>query len=114
VSGIPLKTARNLLKDKKLHIEAKKPFFLIEESLSGLKPPDHRVEPEFISTPQGQKPTDASSCLSLRRGRDDVRTLEHRKKTLVKSIYTFFKRYRGTPSSIFPGWSSHEHIISRG
>jgi hypothetical protein len=101
-----------ILKDKKLCIEAKKPFFLIEESLSGLKSPDHRVEPEFILTPQGQKPTDASSCLSLRGGRDDVRTLEHRNKKLVKSIYTFYKGYRGTPSSIFPGWSHDEHSIS--
>jgi DNA invertase Pin-like site-specific DNA recombinase len=103
-----------ILKDKKLCIEAKRPFLILEESLSGSQSQNERIEPGNITMPQGRNQADASMCLSLRRRRDVNRTLEHKNKKLVKSVYAFYKRYRGTPSSIFPGWSHNEHIISRG
>jgi site-specific DNA recombinase len=101
------------LKDKKLCIEAKKPFFIIEESLSAPEFPVEPIEPENVEQAQGRKQADGSLCLTLRGGRYDVRTLEHRNKKLVKSIYTFYKRFKGTPTEIFPGWLGREHSVKK-
>jgi hypothetical protein len=100
-----------ILKDKKLWIQAKKPFFILEESLSGSKVNNDRLEPETIPMPQGPIQAGASLCLSLRGRRDANRTLEHRNKTLVKSIYTFYRRFAGSPTEIFPGWVGRERSV---
>jgi site-specific DNA recombinase len=48
------------LKDKKLCIEAKEPFFILEKSMSDEKPENGPIEPENTSLPQRQKETGAS------------------------------------------------------
>jgi len=102
-----------MLKNKLLNIEAKKPFLILEESLSDEQREDEPIEPE---TPKhSQRPNKAHAIHNprLRRGRDDVRTYSLKHKRLIKSVYTFFRRYRGSPCNIFPGWEQDENIIKK-
>jgi len=50
------------LKDKNLFIEAKKPFFILEKSLSPYEHENVLIEPENMSLPQRQKEAFASFC----------------------------------------------------
>ncbi len=100
-----------ILKDKNLSIEPRIPFFILENSLSADETEPGAIEPENTGLSPRQKDANSPSCPSLRGRRDDVRTLEHINKKLVKSIYTFYKRFTGTPSEIFPDWYGRDPSI---
>jgi DNA invertase Pin-like site-specific DNA recombinase len=100
-----------ILKDKKLWFEARKPFFSLEHSLSADEPGIDAIEPEINGLSQGHKGTTVPSSPTWGAMRDDVRTLEHRNRELVKSIYTFYQGFTGAPSEIFPSWLLHEHSV---
>jgi site-specific DNA recombinase len=96
------------LKGKKLNIEAKKPFLLLENSLSGSEPKKEQIEPENHGLPQRQKVETKSNILGRLGDLDEVRT---RNQDLVKSIYAFYQGFTGTPYEIFPGWLSREQSV---
>lgn len=81
-----------LLKDKKLSIEARKPFNFFDDSfprdIIGIRP----IEPENNGSSQRQKEAIASPCPSLLGDADDVRTLPSKYRRLVRSVYQFFER----------------------
>jgi site-specific DNA recombinase len=100
-----------ILKDKKLSIEAKKPFFILGNSRSGYKYENIEIEPENIGLLQRQKEANASLSPTLGAIRHDVRTLTHKNEKSVKAIYHFFQSFTGSPSDIFTGWSADEESI---
>lgn len=51
-----------MLKDKKLCIEARKPFFILEKSLSADERENEPIEPEYTSLPERQKEPCGSRC----------------------------------------------------
>ena len=63
-----------ILKDKKLLIEAKKPFFILENTLSPENPKMQSIEPEITETVQGQKIPSLFLRPCLLGDLDDVRT----------------------------------------
>jgi hypothetical protein len=91
-----------ILKDKILSIEAKKPFFILENSLSGSESQIAEVELENIDT----APVSNGLTIPLSPGlcgkRDDVRTLYSRNQKVVMEIYRFFQTFKGLPCDIFP------------
>ena len=99
------------LKDKILTIEAKKPFLILETSLSVEKPENGSIEPKTTQVAQSLNGANTPHCLSLLGDLEDVRTLEHIYKPLVKSIYAFWQGYTGLPQEIFPLWSWHKDSI---
>ncbi len=80
-----------ILKDKRLIIEARKPFFILEQSMSCRNTGFQPIEPEIIGLAQGQNRAFASLCPSGLGGRNDVRTLRHRNEQLVQQIYRYFQ-----------------------
>ncbi len=50
------------LKDKKLNIEAREPFFILEKSMSDARPTTEPIEPENIGLSQGPNEASASVC----------------------------------------------------
>jgi DNA invertase Pin-like site-specific DNA recombinase len=89
------------LKDKKLLIEARKPFLILEKSHLPDEAQNEPIEPENVPQPQRQKEANASSCPRLLGDVDDVRTYERtlgrQYKTLVKEVYTFLERRFSCP-----------------
>jgi site-specific DNA recombinase len=79
------------LKDKKLCIEAKKPFFILETSMTAGRRSNGTIERENMPAPQGRKEANASPCPNLLGGLDDVRTNERKLKNLVRKVYHFFR-----------------------
>ena len=98
-----------ILKDKKLCIEAAKPFFLLEKSLSGAGDENTAIGPKLTGLPKGQKEAFVSFSPGLGAIRDDVRTLEHKNEFLVEEVYHFFQSFKNSPYDIFPGWSGRDH-----
>src|ERR1035437_8389427 len=84
--------------DKKLLIEARKPFFILGNTLSPEKPIISPIEPENIKAPQGRKTPSIFMCPQLRGERTDVRTLQHKSRKLAKSIYRFFESVCKSPN----------------
>jgi len=80
------------LRDKKLCIEAAKPFFLIEKSMTGPAGGNQPLEPENDLVPYSQREASASSCPSVLGGLDDVRTFTRKHRHLVRSVYQFFQK----------------------
>ena len=79
------------MKDKRINIEAKKPFLILENSLSGSELKNERIEPEKQGVAEGRNEETESRILGVLAGLEDKRTLEHRNKVLVKSIYAFYQ-----------------------
>lgn len=100
-----------ILKDKKLLIQARKPFHLLKKELSPETITPSSIEPKNIQHPQGRNIPGLLICPQGRGGRDDVRTLKHRYKKAVKAVYSFFQNFTGSPSDIFADWSSGEESI---
>ncbi len=105
------------LKDKKLCIEAKKPFLILEKSLSLDEPENEPIEPENTAVSQRQK--EANASLSPRRlgGRHEART-EHIYQKVVRKVYHFFRdevvsgRFNFSDWKTLYDWSSgksHDH-----
>jgi hypothetical protein len=99
------------LKDKKLSIEAKKPFFILENSMTGNKSENDGIEPENIGLAYRQKEANASSCPRVLEGLDDDRTLRNRNEHIVKDVYHFFQSFKGLPCEIFPDWLSRKDSV---
>lgn len=79
------------LKDKKLFIEAKKPFFLLENSLCGENAQNECFEPENVGLLQGRKWEEGHGCPRGLGGQQEVRTFRP-SEGLVESIYQYFKK----------------------
>jgi len=84
-----------ILKGKILRIEAKKPFFILEESLSHEKSENRTIEPDNIVVAQGRNRADDPDRPRGLGGLHDVRTLERslgrQYQKLVKEVYMFFE-----------------------
>ena len=85
------------LKDKKLCIEAKKPFFILENSLSSNEHEHSKIEPETIRLSQGQKKHNTSPCPRLLGDLEDVRTYGYKASRAAALIYAHFKKEFGMP-----------------
>jgi hypothetical protein len=81
-----------ILRDKKLCIEAKKPFLLLESCFPGHADKTQTFEPEKTIIPQGRKGASVPVRPNLCATGDEPRTLCHENELLVKSIYHFFQK----------------------
>jgi hypothetical protein len=98
-----------ILKNKKLIIEAREPFFILEKSKTVDNPKNNPFEPDNNGLFQGRNDRSRTLRPCLLGGLDDVRTLQHRNEYLVKSTYAFFQSFNKSPYDIFPGWSDRDH-----
>lgn len=80
------------LKDKKLWIEAREPFFILEKSMSGANPGNRPIEPETTESLQSQNEVENSLCPSVLGNLHNVRTLYHIYGHLVQEVYRYFQR----------------------
>lgn len=80
------------LKDKNLKIEAMKPFFLLEKSLSGDGGANMSIEPEKHGLVEPHNEGDATLILRVLGDVDDGRTLTRGQRHLVRSVYQFFEK----------------------
>ena len=85
------------LNDKKLCIEARKPFVLIKESMSHDEAKNEPLEPKNTELQYSQKGPFPVSRPRLLGDVDDVRTYSRNFRSLIKSVYTFFKRRSSCP-----------------
>jgi hypothetical protein len=79
------------LANKKLCIEAKKPFFILEKSISGIEHANQAIEPKNIYISPQQNDYKLSPGPNVLGGLDDVRNYGSVERFLVKSIYHFFR-----------------------
>ncbi len=86
-----------ILKDKKLIIEARKPFFILENTLLPGKPVASPIEPEKTKVTQGRKVPSGFVRPYLRGDRDDVRTYGVQAERAAALIYAHFKSEFGFP-----------------
>ena len=86
------------LKDKKLWIEAREPFFILEKSMSDEKPENEPVEPENTGVAYMQKKACASLRPNVLGDVDDVRTNLRKAQRAATLIYAHFKKEFGKPS----------------
>ncbi|MBI3418004.1 MAG: recombinase family protein [Verrucomicrobia bacterium] len=98
-----------ILKDKILSIEARKPFFILEKSLSPDEEENEAIEPEkHGSTRRQNEHGDAVSYTGLGDSYD-VRTFDHKYRKVVKSIYTFFRKECLSPCFKLSDWKALWH-----
>lgn len=81
-----------ILKDKKLCIEATKPFFILEKALSGNGGEKAAIEPEKIGLAERQKEANASLNLIGGAFRDDDRAYHQKELRAAALIYAHFKK----------------------
>ena len=93
-----------ILKDKRLLIEARKPFFMLGNLLSAEIPITQPIEPEKTYVRQEQFVPSIFVRPLLRGQRDDVRTLQHENEEVVKAIYHFFRSAVADPSFNLSDW----------
>ena len=92
------------LKDKKLRIEAMKPFLLLETSVFQRGGESDPFEPTSGGLEQDSNDQINSELPSVLGGLEDVRTLQHRNEYLVKAIYHFFRSVCLSPSFNLSDW----------
>ena len=80
-----------ILKDKKLSIEARKPFFILEKSTSANEHDNDPIELENIRNPQRRSKGNSSHRPSVLGDLHDVRTYERKRKLMVRRIYDFIR-----------------------
>jgi len=85
------------LKDKKLSIEAKKPFSFFDESTNGSNEEFTPIEPENNGLPQRRKEACVSFRPRLLGDSDDVRTYSRKLPQWARSVYQFFKKRSSCP-----------------
>ena len=83
------------LRDKRLIIEAKKPFFIIETSLADGTSETESIEPETTGTTQGQKASLGALCPRGLGDLNDVRTWQRKMQRIAALVYTHFRREFG-------------------
>jgi hypothetical protein len=81
-----------ILKDKKLLIEARKPFVILGNTLSPANPVIQPIEPEKTEVAQWQNVPSSVVSPYLRGQRDDVRTLMRKVQHAAALIYAHFKK----------------------
>jgi len=86
------------LKDKKLLIEARKPFVILGNTLSPAMPVISPIEPEKTEVAQWQNVPSSVVSPYLRGERDDVRTYLHKAERAAALIYAHFKKEFGLPN----------------
>ena len=86
-----------ILKDKRLIIEAKKPFFILENTLSPEMPVIWPIEPEITKVTQGRKIPTLFLRPFVGGERDDVRAYLHKAQRAAALIYAHFKKEFGVP-----------------
>jgi site-specific DNA recombinase len=86
-----------MLQDKTLIIEARKPFYLLETSLTHPVGQDEPIEPKNIPLAQGQNGVSATTCPTLCGDWDDVRIWKRKAKRAAVLIYTHFRNESGFP-----------------
>jgi len=87
-----------ILKDKKLLIEAKKPFFILGNTLSHEDPVISPIEPEKTKAVYGQIIPSLFLSPYVRGQGDDVRTCMRKAERAAALIYAHFKKEFGMPS----------------
>jgi hypothetical protein len=102
------------LKDQKLCIVAKKPFFILEQSLSTDGDENEPIEPKNVKETKRQKEATPPFRPTLLGGGHDVRTFPPNPQELVASIYHFFQRECGLDSFKLSDWKGllHEQSIT--
>lgn len=80
------------LKDKRLRIEAKEPFFLLEKSMSDAESENEPIEPEKNGLSQRRNGTIGLNLHAKLGGLDDVRTYGLKAERAAALIYAHFKR----------------------
>jgi DNA invertase Pin-like site-specific DNA recombinase len=93
-----------ILKDKKLLIEARKPFFILGNTLSPEKPVILPIEPEKTKAAYGQICPSLFLSPYVRGEGDDVRTLKHKSEEVAKQIYHFFRSVCKSPDFTLADW----------
>jgi len=93
-----------ILHDKKLLIEARKPFLIIVESKSSSKSENQSFEPENILSTQGPSEASNASGPQRRGGRDEVRTLRRGDRHVVNTVYRFFRSVCESSSFNISDW----------
>ena len=83
------------LKDKRLSIEATKPFCVLEKSMSDQEPKIQPIEPENTRLPYRQKEACASLRPNVLGDLDDVRTYGYKAERAAALIYAHFKKEVG-------------------
>jgi len=86
------------LKDKKLNIEARKPFFILENPSFLEAPIISPIEPEIIKASRGQNVPSLFMRPLMRGQRDDVRTNLQKAQRVAALIYAHFKKEFGMPA----------------
>jgi site-specific DNA recombinase len=86
-----------ILKDKKLLIEARKPFVILGDALSSEAPVISPIEPEIMQVVQGRNIPSIFQRPQLRGGRDDVRTYLRKAERAAALIYAHFRKEFGLP-----------------
>ena len=86
-----------ILKDKKLLIEARKPFVILGDALSSEAPVISPIEPEIIQMVQERNIPSIFQRPQLRGGRDDVRTYLRKAERAAALIYAHFRKEFGVP-----------------
>jgi hypothetical protein len=81
-----------ILKDKTLMIEAKKPFFILGNTLSPEKPILQPIEPEKTQVAQGRKVPSIFMRPYVRGDLDDVRAFGYKAERAAALIYAHFKK----------------------
>jgi site-specific DNA recombinase len=92
------------LRDKKLLIQAKEPFFILEESMSAPNSETKAIEHENIGVSQGSNGAFSSPCPRGCAQKDNSRTRKHQAEQMVTTIYHFFRNFTKSPYEIFPNW----------
>jgi hypothetical protein len=87
------------LKDKKLRIEAKEPFFMLEKSDVSCPTSNDRIEPKIHGSTKAQTDSNFSRSSRGLRDVDEVRTFGTAERKLVSSIYHFFRSVTSNPRS---------------
>ena len=83
--------------DKKLLIEARKPFSILKDTLSSETPVIPPIEPEKTEAAQWQNIPSLFLSPYMRGGRDDVRTYLQKAQRAAALIYAHFKKEFGVP-----------------
>ncbi len=98
-----------VLKDKKLIIEATKPFFILENELWPGVPEKQSIEPKKTQTLQGWNHPIIFARPCWLGDVDDDRTLRHTFANSVKSIYRFFRSVCESPTFKLSDWWNLYH-----
>ena len=86
-----------ILRDKKLLIEARKPFFILGNALFPENPVIPPIEPQKIKAAQGQNIPSLLSRPCMRGDRDEDRAWQDKAERAAALIYAHFRKEFGLP-----------------